>query len=259
MFNLNWLLPFYTPNSISYSNKDEVQYHLSVGRKNKIPYLLNSKSICDSEDNLRVSDEALREMITARINHVLDNRQIPARIIVNEYHEKKNGLDIRKCFQFAKEANPNVRLIFMDTDNHYKNGMWTSRFKEQLSKVYDLVDIVGVQSHVAQWDWQLPILPTSDDIAQTLRSYGKPIWVTEFDVDTDHRTRISPIKKYQITYTHMRGFLKSGVVEVINFWGVPEDNNDDASELIQRDDQPHLIYYAVEKAIVDHLLSLQSQ
>jgi len=122
------------------------------------------------------------------------------------------------AFQAAKDANPEVVLILNDTLNHAssgKNSMTTERTKSIL-KLVDNIDAIGLQMHIEDE------LPTEEDIIKTLKSYNKPIYVTEMDVDIskffDNNTRL--IKQAEIYQTIIRALIRSEVVKSVHFWAI---------------------------------------
>jgi len=123
------------------------------------------------------------------------------------------------AFQAARDANPEAILILNDTLNHSsygKNSMTTARTKAILEFIDDKNVAVGVQMHIENE------LPTEEDIIQTLRSYDRPIYITEMDVDIssffDEKTRL--IKQAELYQMFIRALIKSGVVRSIYFWGI---------------------------------------
>ena len=84
------------------------------------------------------------------------------------------------AFQTAREYDPSAILIYNDYDNHTTAGARTQISQDIIKrlKAQNLVDGIGLQMHL---DGAKP--PSKDDIISTMRSYGLPVYVTEFDVN----------------------------------------------------------------------------
>jgi hypothetical protein len=155
--------------------------------------------------------------------------------VVNEPHQIAGGSPISKeeilaAFRAAKKSNPSAKLMFSETDNHYLRGPFTQLTNDmvELLKKEDLVDAVAAQAHVLQFPFHADKLPTSEDIATTLKSYGLPVVVTEFDINQTHMGMMGIPKEERdleqalIAYDTITGFIDSGVVEAILFWGIED-------------------------------------
>jgi len=259
-FNLQLFSTVFRSNSAELENSDETTYRLRVGQENNIPHGYITGELCGLEDSSNLSQEELTNLIQKRMTPI-NPRQIPVFIVTNETHEGNfSDRRLRLCYEIATSNKPpDGKLIFSDTDNHYSSGMWTQYTKERLKVVKDLVDIVGVQAHVAQWDWQIPKLPTNNDIASTLKSFGKPVWVMEFDVSDKYLPGNSQqrlLEQSKIAYMHILGFLQSEVVKAINLWSIPEYQGTPNKGKTPFDFQgrPKLFFYAMNKAVLDYLL-----
>jgi len=117
--------------------------------------------------------------------------------VMNEYHPARWGrLDILRdiigdedlidiAFQTARESDPSAILIYNDTNNHILDesvidGSVTSNTKKIVErlKLKGLIDGVGLHMHL---DGANP--PSKQAVIQAMRSYGLPVYVTEFDVN----------------------------------------------------------------------------
>ncbi|MBM3127718.1 MAG: endo-1,4-beta-xylanase [Chloroflexi bacterium] len=90
----------------------------------------------------------------------------------------KDYVDI--AFETARSANPSAALIYNDNNNHTPFGERTSPTQEivQRLKSKGLLDGVGLQMHL-----RAETAPAKKDVIETMRNYGLPIHVTEFDVN----------------------------------------------------------------------------
>jgi endo-1,4-beta-xylanase len=118
---------------------------------------------------------------------------------------------VATAFQAAREADPSALLIFNDTDNHTLDG-WTTpqtwRIVRHLKEL-GLVDGVGLEMHL---DGSTP--PTKEAVITTMRSYGVPVVVTEFDVNMTH------VGGAQTDRDMLEACLESGVCRSFTVWGI---------------------------------------
>ena len=84
------------------------------------------------------------------------------------------------AFQAAREADPSAKLIYNDFDNHVLGTPRAQVTKEVVDrlKAKGLIDGVGFQMHI-----QGNNPPSKAAVVQAMRSYGLPVYVTEFDVN----------------------------------------------------------------------------
>jgi len=204
--------------------------------------------------------------------------------VVNEPHQINGGRPMSKeeilvAFRGAKKANPSAKLVFSETDNHFARGPFTKLTTDmvELLKKEDLVDAVAAQAHVLLFPFHTDKLPTSEDIAATLKSYGLPVVITEFDINQTHMGMMGIPKEERdleqalIAYDTVTGFIDSGVVESIIFWTGIEDNENwlsherwgsfsdsggspDARPTLLNNGKPKPFFYAFIKALYDNLL-----
>ncbi|MGC9423838.1 endo-1,4-beta-xylanase [Vibrio sp.] len=245
----------------------EIKWRLSLGTRN---HLIGSV-ITDVDPKFHnLPKDKKIEIIQQRLE-MFNRYRIPNIIgitILNEAHEKRyTNEEIIMILQTARKIYPNMKLVYNDTENHYRNGMWTSYTRNFISRFGEYIDVVGVQMHLAQWPDQINRLPTPQDISSTLRSYGKEVWVTEFDINTAYLPGNQQEKKLMqanIAYNHIKGMLDSGVVTVFNIWGLtdneswynnfggPEFKNAEALPF-DKNGAPKLYYYYILKAVLDTL------
>jgi endo-1,4-beta-xylanase len=89
---------------------------------------------------------------------------------------------IEIAFQAARESDPDAVLIYNDYDNHTSNGTTTKLSHQIVDMLHSkgLIDGVGLQMHLFQYE---TTPPDKQDVISTMKSYGIPIYVTEFDVN----------------------------------------------------------------------------
>lgn len=112
-------------------------------------------------------------------------------VVVNEaytpgdiFQNKIGDEYVEIAFQTARATNPSAILIYNDYFNHTSSGKWsgertkiTKDIVEKL-KSQNLIDGVGVQMPIV--DANTP--PAKDDVIETMRNYGLPVYVSEFGV-----------------------------------------------------------------------------
>ncbi len=111
---------------------------------------------------------------------------------------------IKTAFQIAHEADPSAILIYNDTFNHTSNGITTQLTKNTIINLKEIVGdklAVGLEMHLGN------TLPNPLDVSETMKSYGVPVYVTEFDANN------------QNAYAAMlNASLSSGICKGFTFW-----------------------------------------
>ncbi len=165
------------------------------------------------------------------------------------------------AFQAAREADPAAKLVFNIWGNHWSRGPNTPLTREIVERLTrkGLIDKVGLQMHVD--NTSMSVLPT--DVERTIRSYGIPAAVTEFDVDLrDQRgtTRERFTQQAQVYENMIGAALRAGSKD-IGFWGAPDNlswleqpefnGSPDADPTMwDGDGNPKPAYYAVRKVLL---------
>jgi endo-1,4-beta-xylanase len=152
--------------------------------------------------------------------------------VVNEYSDtspaqpydiflKTIGEDyILHAYRVARRANSSATLIYNDYDNHTTNGRRTQLTKRVVDKLRaeNLLDGVGLQMHL-----QGSNPPSKSDVIETMRSYGLPTYVTEFDVNLINVSG-TPSERFErqaeIYREMLEGALESGVCKNFIFFRV---------------------------------------
>jgi GH35 family endo-1,4-beta-xylanase len=125
------------------------------------------------------------------------------------------------AFETARAFDPSVRLILNDTFNHATdrwNGYNTAQMKEIVDRLHDkgLIDRVGLQMHL-----EADRLPDTQDMIDTMISYGLPVSVTELDVDIRNVTGSQEERfavQAQIYADVLDACLRSEVCTGVTFW-----------------------------------------
>ncbi len=150
---------------------------------------------------------------------------------------------LTEIYRVVREVDPNVTLIYNETNNETTNNGSFSRGTKYTKAVLgilkrdNLVDGVGVQFHI-----YADRMPDSADVVQTLQSYELPIYITEFDISGD----LSIQKKAELYQQYVSLILDTGVCKQINFW-------DANAHLFDEQMKPNLIFYAVRQALFEQL------
>jgi endo-1,4-beta-xylanase len=155
-------------------------------------------------------------------------------------------------------------LILNDTDNHSSAPETAAKpFKELAQGLYSkgLIDGVGIEGHMIFGG----AVPTKQDAIETLRGYGIPVYITEFDVGLttiagSQEERYQ--KQAQIYKDMIEAALESGVCRGITFWGDSDAHswlefalhrpNADAT-MWDDNYQPKPAYFAVYQALLGFL------
>ncbi|GAB3433788.1 endo-1,4-beta-xylanase [Flindersiella endophytica] len=180
---------------------------------------------------LRNDPTALRQRVD---NHIVDETsnlrgEIPTWNVLNEPYSEHNLQDIlgqnemARWFQLARQGDPKARLVLNDYDILEGNG-WNVRHQNYTYNAIKLVkdsgapiDGIGIQGHFRGTQPTAPenLLPILDRFA----SFGLPIEITEFDLDTAD-------EQLQADYT--RDFMTMAFsypkVTGISNWGLWESN-----------------------------------
>ncbi|MGB9845762.1 MAG: endo-1,4-beta-xylanase, partial [Methanothermobacter tenebrarum] len=169
-------------------------------------------------DNREQLWSVLREHIATLADFINTVNKInpPIVIVVNEanwhdfWYQRLGREYVLEAFKIAKQSLPNAVLIYNDFDNHTLAGsryQWTKQVVSSLQS-NNLIDGVGVELII---DAANP--PTSENVIQAMKSYGMPVYVTEFNVlmgnvggSNSQRLR----KQAEIYYTMTRAALSSG-------------------------------------------------
>jgi endo-1,4-beta-xylanase len=168
------------------------------------------------------------------------------------------------AYRTAREADPSAILILNDTDNHSSAPETAAKpFKELAQGLYSkgLIDGVGIEGHMIFGG----AVPTKQDAIETLRGYGIPVYITEFDVGLttiagSQEERYQ--KQAQIYKDMIEAALESGVCRGITFWGDSDAHswlefalhrpNADAT-MWDDNYQPKPAYFAVYQALLGFL------
>ncbi|MGC8635392.1 MAG: endo-1,4-beta-xylanase [Candidatus Limnocylindrales bacterium] len=124
------------------------------------------------------------------------------------------------AFAVARKADPSAVLVYSDTFNHTADGITTplTRSNVRRLRAKGLVDAVGLEMHL---DGANP--PAEADVLATMRSYGVPVCVTEFDIDLTNvpgTTAERYAVQAQIATSMVRAARDSGVCRNFTVWGI---------------------------------------
>ncbi len=175
----------------------------------------------------------------------------------NDYFYNKFGNYgyIRTAVLAAKKAQPDFKLIYNDTDNHSSSGLTTSLTKRILQENPE-IDYVGVEGHLGDW---VPFY-SAQDVETTLKSYGRPIIITEHDIDLHGLSgdlAQKRLKQAQVGYDFITAAKKAGV-KIFVFWGLDGNvswlenslgQNDSYGTMFDENGQPTPYFYSVCAAL----------
>ena len=257
--------------------KEAQKYGLSL-RGHALLFPTSSVAVPDWLKSGTFSKEELTQVLINHVKQVVSHGKqqgINEWVVVNEPYLPKyreddmfykifGGYDyIEIAFQAAREADPSATLIYNDSDNHDSGGLTTSltcQIIERL-KSKDLVDAVGVQAHLDDWVG----VPDSNDVRNTLRNYGLPVIVTEFDYNLEGVSGSQQeryLKQANVYEDFFRAAIEAEVTD-FTFWGIDDKNSWLEKDFSQSDSDPTLFsdnyqpkpaYYAILQALFDYLI-----
>ncbi|MHB8460620.1 MAG: endo-1,4-beta-xylanase [Candidatus Limnocylindrales bacterium] len=127
---------------------------------------------------------------------------------------------IDAAFATARAADPTATLTFSASDNHTSNGIATAMTRSVVSRLAAkrLVDRVALEMHI---DGTNP--PDATDVIATMRSYGVPVSVSEFDIDVS-RVPGTVAERFAVQARIAEAMLgaagASGVCRDFTVWGI---------------------------------------
>lgn len=186
---------------------------------------------------------------------------------VSQLWKKFGDEFILEVYQHVREILPGRKIIINDSFNYSKTieGSTYSYTLEyaNLLKSNGLIDAVGMEMHQAQSSWAVEHPLVIDDAVDVMRSFGLPVYVTELDVNqtylpgTDHEKRIEQAHLYEDV---VRACVRSGVCEIINFWGSTDQSSwyefaigepNANAGIFEDDGTPKLAYYTVLRGLME--------
>ena len=179
------------------------------------------------------TSEELNNILRIHISQVINHFKgyIKQWVVVNEpylypyrvddiYYEHFGYDYIEYAFQIARDTDPSIELIYNDVNNHYSDSETTMLTKEIIQKLKskNLIDGVGLQMHLDGDN-----LPDKLDVITTMKSYGIPVYITEFDVDLRNipgSVEDRFLLQAEIYKSMLEACLESGVCESFTVWGI---------------------------------------
>lgn len=135
----------------------------------------------------------------------------------------ENYIDL--AFQAAREADPSAKLYLNDNDNNHRSGIVGRELPlVQRLKQKGLIDAIGLEMHMVDMSWVPGGIPTAEDVTSTIKNYGIPAIVTEFDYDLSnfHGTEQERLQRQADIYQRLiQASINAGVKE-FTFWGLED-------------------------------------
>ena len=130
------------------------------------------------QEHVRQIVSRYRGRVTAWV--VVNESYVPPWRTADFFYNAVGSDYISIAFAAARASDPNAVLLYNDYDNHLPNSATTQLTRQIVTqlKPQGLIDGVGLQMHL---DGANP--PDKQDVIATMRSYGVPVYVTEFDID----------------------------------------------------------------------------
>jgi GH35 family endo-1,4-beta-xylanase len=181
---------------------------------------------------------------------------------------KRFGDDfLLEVYRHAREILPGRKIVVNNSFNDHKTlGGSTYPYTLELSnllKANGLIDAVGMQMHQAQSPYGVENPLVVEEAVEVMRSFGLPVYVTELDVNQTYLPGTEQEKLIQqasIFEDVVTACVQSGVCEMINFWGMMDQNSwyefavgePNAEACIFDDDgTPKLAYYTVMRGLLE--------
>jgi endo-1,4-beta-xylanase len=264
------------PNSYNYQYIDS---DVRLGTKNQMNMmnhlLIWPSRIPDWLRNGNYSREQIMDFLKNWVKNTMKRYpQIKVWEVVNEYgnndfFQQRLGNDyLLEVFRVAREARPDAILIYNDFANHslidrnFPNGQRTNHTQKVVETLrrQGLIDGVGIQMILYADN-----IPNKEDIVNTLRSYGIPVYITEFQVimtnfKGNKEQRL--LRQAEIYKMVCQAIIESGVSNTIIFFNqsdkvspwendpnLPQYSPNADPTLFDDNYQPKLAYYAVLQAL----------
>jgi endo-1,4-beta-xylanase len=148
--------------------------------------------------------------------------------VVNEANNTKEDFFLKTigpdyieiAFAEARKADSLAILLYSDTYNHTSAGLATKFTKSVVDRLKKkgLIDAVGLHMHLKKGE-----LPDKNDVVKTMRNYGIPVYVQEFDVNLQsiEGSREERFAWQAKVYKAMlEAAIESGVSKSFTFWAI---------------------------------------
>jgi hypothetical protein len=166
---------------------------------------------------------------------------------------------ILQVFKSAREISDNrglqARLIYNETYNYARDYTFygdTLRIV-QLLKQHGLIDGVGMQMHMFLNGNEVE--PNLTEMVEVMRSFGVPVYITEFDISQKHLTGNRDLEQARIAALVVQACIKSGVCVDLGFFGTEDSYSwlgaDAKAHLFDEKGNKKLFYYAVLHALYE--------
>jgi GH35 family endo-1,4-beta-xylanase len=158
----------------------------------------------------------------ARIFNVWNEIHPPAGHPPYDLFIKFGGMDlVVETYRMAREIlGERAILLYNETYNYsFRDGFYpnTKEIVDELRR-RSLIDGVGMQMHMFLFS-QDEIEPNEEEIIAVMRSYGVPVYITEFDINQVNLSGSNKeLQQAQIAYTISSACAKSKVCNMIGFW-----------------------------------------
>ncbi|WP_338359739.1 endo-1,4-beta-xylanase, partial [Yeosuana marina] len=173
---------------------------------------------------------------------------------------------VAKCFTWAREADPNVKLFY----NDYSLGSQASKASQVVDMVNTFktnstpIDGIGMQMHI---DYQYPDLTTLTDNVTMLKNTGLLIHFSELDMTVNKDKTLTSLTTNRANaqkerYKQIAAIYKTipaGQQFGITFWGMRDSDSWLLSFLNNQNEWPLLFYsnYGYKDAYIGFLEGLQ--
>jgi len=261
------LIAYEAPGRWSFSGSDSLVTKARAANQSMVGGLIwgSERSIPDWIKNGSFTRDQLLTIMQDHIEAVMTKYKgvIGSYIVVNEAFRDYGTTDwlyqrlgrdyVRIAFKHARAIDSKAVLIYNHYENHTKDGVNYQITKEDINELKNLgiVDAVGTQLHLYK------TRPKKADVIDAMRSYGIPVWVTEFDTFQIPGNANPEQEQASITRDMLEAAMESGVCDSFTVWGLNDSHSffgpENKTCLFNLDNKPKLNYYAASSILARYV------
>lgn len=222
------------------------------------------------------------ELLSIMIKHIKTEMEalkgnVDAYIVVNESRPASSRIDdgspedpfnviigedyIETAFQTARDTDPSAILIYNDGFNYhpsydYTNGSNnTPRTLEVVNrlKAKGIIDGVGIQMHIYASE-----PPNIDKMIKTFKAYGVPVYVTEFEINTDAINGTESEKtqvRADLYQKILTAILDNDLAVIVSHWTSVSDDSGHAGQLFDDQLNPTINLFIERQILFNYFLN----
>jgi len=287
---LEWFESELTKGNIDFTRvHDQVDHLKAEGITDFVGHpLIDQRGLPDWLVNGNFSKEDLQKIMKNRIEQaIIQNPDIDMWVVINEpylppsinpdrshdiFYKAWGSYDyITEAFQIARDISirekRDVTLIFNDGDNHYAAGQTSesSRKIVKMLKDKNLIDYVGMQMHIGEWEKNAYETWMRDNISNEFQYYNDlnvPILITEISYyPSEEAKKLSDVEfnnRLAMIFKDIAGFAIDAGVKGMSYWDMTDyyevDRNNEYT-MFDKNGKPKKAFYEVRRAFFDRLLN----